>query len=770
MSKKLITLEDVIQNYNTKNLNIIKRKGHTEPFNVTKLLKVINWATQDNENFTKELLLDTKIKLYNDIRIVDLYNELINTASNKISLMYSQWEYISARLFLLKIYKDVWQIETKDYPNYSDVIKKGLRHHIYDHKIINTFTDDEIDQLDIVIKASQSNDLLFTWKSLNTIYDKYCLNYTKTKKLELPQHVYMRVAIALHYKSNNKISKIIECYNNLATHKFTVSTPIALNGLTINSNYASCVLSQMDDDTHNILDVNKDMGIYSKYKGGTACDITRLRSKLSYIKGNQGYSSGTVPFIKIIESTLKAFNQGGKRTGSCNIFFQWWHHDFKDLIVLKSNTGTDDNRARSLKYAVKLNNLLIHRVIRDEDITLFDPKDVPKLFNIYGDEFDKQYIEYENKVGIRKSKMKASDLWYMMMKERAETSNIYLFHEENVNNHSMLKRYINSSNLCMEILEPSRASKLINETYHTDENGKVTINKSYQAGEIALCNLSSINLLEYFKLSESGRAKLIFNIVETLDNSIDLSYYPVKEGKISNLKYRYLGIGVNNYTNYLATLGIIIDSEEALTETHRIFDEISYNIINSSMLLAKSKGKFAGYNDTKWGDGVLPVDICNKRALELGDYNQSLSMRLKWDKLRIDIKYYGVRNALMLAIMPTATSGKSINATESIEPISNLLYKESGTKNITSLVPNFRKNNKYYKNGFECNQEMLVKLAAIRQCYIDQSQSLNLYFKHPDSLYELSRIHLLGFEYGVKTYYYMKQLKSSDEEICESCS
>jgi ribonucleoside-diphosphate reductase alpha chain len=745
---------------------IIKRDGREEPYDIKKMYKVVLWACDGDKYLTNELLESTEIKLYNKIKITDVYEELIKTAASKISLLYPQWEYIAGKLYLLQLYKDTWHINNGYYPELKDVIEKGLQHGMYNKDVFTSYTDEEIEEIDSHINVDK--DLLFTYKGLFTFYDKYCMNYSKTKKLELPQHVYIRLAMFNHWKEPvDRIKKVIESYNYLSNHDFTAGTPITMNSGTNNPQLSSCVLNAMDDDTNSIMDTTKNLGVYSKFKGGTALDVSALRARGSYITGNQGNSSGAVPFIQIVEKTMKAFNQGGKRPGSCCVYFQWWHIDFPDLIVLKSNGGTEESRARGLKYAVKINDLLLDRWVNDEDISLFDPKDTPDLLGICGDEFNQKYVEYENKVSLKRKTVKARDLMYSIMKERSETGNIYLFHEENVNNHNMVNRYINTSNLCTEIMEPSRPSKLIDEELLVRESGERQIRKKYKAGEIALCNLSSVNLMNYYYLTDNAKDKLIKNIVTFMDNTIDIAKYPVKEGMNSNQLYRYLGIGVSNFTNLLASEKIVIDTQEALEFTHKLFDDLSYRIINASHELAMERGAFVKFNETNWALGILPVHMANKKAMKLTEYQPDMK---KWRELARRIKKHGVRNALLMAIAPTATSGKAINATESILPVVNYLYKEDGTTSVATLAPNFRKNNQYYKKAFDCDQMKLVELAAIRQMYLDQAQSIDLYFQRPDSYNELMRVHLYAFRLGVKSLYYLKQNKSGADEVCESCT
>lgn len=427
---------------------IIKRSGKKEKFMPEKLFKVCLWATDGDENYANELIRDTEIKLHTEINIKDMFQQLISTAVNKISMLYPVWENFAARLELIKLYKETYNISNQDeFPHLNEILTKGVEHKIYDKKSVNSYSADEIDELNAALNPER--DYLFNYKGLVTFYDKYCLNYSKTRTLELPQYAYMRVAMALMINEEDRIKRVIEEYNALSKHEYTRATPIMLNALTPGQQLSSCVLNTLDDDSHNILDTGKNLGIYSKFKGGTALDISSMRAKGGYIEGTQGYSSGPVPFMKYYESIMKAWNQGGKRPGALAIYFNWWHLDVLDILSLKSNGGTDENRARGLQYAIKMNKLLIQKFINDEDVILFDPKDVPNLIGLVGDEFEKMYELYSTKTNIRKKTISARELFAKIFKERSETGNIYLFHEENVNETSMLNRYIGSSNLCL---------------------------------------------------------------------------------------------------------------------------------------------------------------------------------------------------------------------------------------------------------------------------------------------------------------------------------
>ena len=429
-------------------ITVIKRDGRREPFIPEKMKAVCLWACAGYEYLADELIRDTEIKLHKEINIRDMFQQVIVTAVNKISLLFPQWEDIAAKLQLLSYYKETYNIgKSVSYPHLKDILQKGIENKIYDKRTVSKYSHEEIEELNNEIDPER--DFLFSYKGLVTFFDKYCLNYTKTKKLELPQHSYMRVAMALMVNETDRIKKVVELYDALSQHQFTCATPIMLNALTPGQQLSSCVLNTLDDDSHSILDTGKNLGIYSKFKGGTALDISALRAKGGYIEGTQGYSSGPVPFMRYYESIMKAWNQGGKRPGALAIYFSWWHLDVFDILSLRSNGGTDENRARGLQYAIKLNEYFIQKVINDEEIVLFDPKDTPDLIGKVNCEFTEVYEHYLHRTSIRRKKVKARELWEKIFKERSETGNIYLFHEENVNNTSMLNRYIGSSNLCL---------------------------------------------------------------------------------------------------------------------------------------------------------------------------------------------------------------------------------------------------------------------------------------------------------------------------------
>lgn len=432
----------------TKELEVTKANGTIERFNFSMIEQMALWACDDNKSLAKILLEETSIKLYNKMKTFEIQEQLVKTAENLISRLQPQWEYVAAKLYLVQLYKVVGNGK---YPLLEEYIKKGMRHKILHSDIFNSYTPEEITELNNYMKIDR--DYLFTIKGLRIFAKKYHLRTPNTKKaIELPQITYMRVAMGLHWKKSGleRIERIKALYNLLSTHKITLATPILLNAGTVNNQLASCVLNKMNDDSISIMDVNKDLAIYSKFKGGTALDIDELRASDTYIEGNQGTSSGPVPFIKITEQIMKAWNQGSTRPGACAIYFSYWHYNFEELIVLKNNGGIEENRARGLKYTIKLNELFIKRWMDNKDITLFNPKEVPLLLHTFGEEWDKAYENYEKTSGIMKKKINARDMWKQIIKERSETGNIYIFWIDNVNKQNMLNKMVTQSNLCID--------------------------------------------------------------------------------------------------------------------------------------------------------------------------------------------------------------------------------------------------------------------------------------------------------------------------------
>ncbi len=761
---------------------IIKRDGREEPFNEEKLRKVISWATDGSDVFTKQLLESLNIKINDKMKIEVLYDELINTAVNKISTLYPVYDNIAQKLYLMKIYKETCGLKKiGSYPHLETFLKKGLKYKIYDRDVLSHFTDEEIDKINAMIEPNR--DLNFTYKGIVIFFKKYCKNIG-SKKLELPQVTYMLAAMFSfyddYYKGTDKdkidksrelrLENIKKTYDMLSNHEVTFATPRIANSMSIKSQLASCILNTPDDDTWSLNQTDSNMALYSKFSGGIAYDASYIRASGSSIQTNRGRSDGPVPFIKRVEQTISSFNQGGVRKGACVVTFPWWHLDVQDLIMLKDAGGTEDTRARKLVYSIRISNIFRERVNNDDYITLFDPKDTPLLNEEYGEKFNLAYQYYESKSSIRKKRIKAKDLLFNILKVRQETGNLYLTFVDNINEQNMVNTFVGASNLCQEIVIPSYPSKLLEEKYIINEDGEYEIIQKKKAGEIGICNLVSINLMTWVEFDSQKKKDFCYSLLRGCDNIIDTQFYPVKEGEIANKRNRPIGIGVINYANLLASNKLKYTDKEALEFTNKVFDDLYYHIYEASNILAKERGPYKTFDNSKWKDGITPfhISLLTKNNNDLGVHID----KDKWDRLSESIKDFGVRFSFHGAIAPTATSGKSVSATESIEPIVDLFFVEEGTQTLPSLAPNLQKNREYYQRCWTIPPKTIIELAAIRQRYIDQSQSINLYYIKPDSAKELWDDIQYAMDLGLKTLYYMKTPKSNFEleEVCESCT
>ena len=770
---------------------IIKRDGRKEIYSEEKLRKVIDWASDGSKRFSNKLFDNFNIKIVNGMSIINLYDELINTAVNMITNKCDgeNWDEIAKRLYLMKLYKETSKLKRiGNYPHLQNYINKGLKNKIYDYNIFKTFDEQEIDELNTAIDANR--DLIFNYKGLKLFYDKYCKSYLSEDKkirdkLELPQITYMVSAMHTFYNipietsmdRKRRIKLIIKCYDLLSTHCITFSTPRNAFAGTETAQFASCVLMTMADDSKNILETLYNCGIYSKFSGGISVDFSYLRASGAPISRNDGVSSGPIPFIKAFEEIISSFNQQGKRAGSGIVYFPWWHLDVMNLLMLKDEGGVEELRARKLKYCIKLDGTFIRKVINNEYITLFDPMETIELIESYGEEFDKFYKAFEKNGSFRTKRIKARDLAYLMIKIRSETGNLYVAFMDNINEQNMTNRLVTSSNLCVEVVVPSRPSKRIEEKRYINDKNKNEVHVITESGEIGLCNLSSINSLKWLDLNDKDKDDLIYNLMLGMDNIIDSQFYPVKDGEYSNKKYRPIGIGITDFANALAFNQIKFTDKKAIQFTNDLMDDIYYRVYKTSMELAKERGPFDGFKNSLWAKGETPFSISKFRKKYVSGVDNVFGLELdekKWFELGENIEKFGVRFSLHSSIPPSATSGKVTNSTESCEPIMGLSFIESGTHNLPTVVKGKGMYDEYYETCWEIPNRVINILAAVRQMYLDQSQSFNHYNITTDSAYDTLMDIINAYELGIKTIYYLKTPKAgfelNKEEVCESCS
>lgn len=583
----------------------------------------------------------------------------------------------------------------------------------------------------------------------------------------------MREAIQLHYKDKNRIEMIKKRYDILSKHLIASATPFKLNSLNDVFNPTSCVLIQTEDDSDSIMEVARSMGLYSKYGSGLGVDISRIRALGSSI-GKKGKSSGVIPFIKIYESVISSFNQMNARPGSAAIYYPWWHYESPEIIMLKDAGGTDDTRARKLKYAIKWDNYFNNAILNDEEIYLFDPKEVPELLEATEDTFKKWYEFYKekaNKGSIRKRKIKARELAFLYIKVYVETGHNYWFNIDNANKFNVSGKFINQGNLCCaEVMLPTKPLKLISKKLiKTLDTNEFTEVREYD-GEIGICNLTSVDILEFDKMNENEKDDFIYTILVGIDNSIDYGDYPIKAGEKFNKLHRAVGIGITNYQMWLASLGLKFSDEKSLEETHKVMESLYYYLVKNSIRLSKERGKYHYFKGSLWEKGIFNWELYEEHFNKVVP-NLNYKMNYNWEVLRNEMKQYGVRFEFLSSIPPGATSSLVLNKTEGIEPIRDLISEREGTFNIKRLAPGIEKYRQYYENVWDIPMEQILKLTAVRQKFIDQGQSVNFYLKNPESGLEVFKILNMANKLGIKSLYYMTTLKKGDDnQICDSCS
>jgi len=749
---------------------VIKRNNSTEEYNPEKIYKVLLWACDNNKILAKELLRDIDIKVFDKISIQKLFDEVIETSANKISEMFPIWDQVAKKLFIQKIYKEVWGIKRSEYPHYNEVLKKGMQYGVYNKDILNGFSEEEIEEINAMIVPERDFD--FTFGGLNLFMQKYAKKYTKKKHLELPQHAMMRVAIQLHYTDKNRLETIKRKYDLISTHAIVIPTPLYLNALADVFNPTSCVLSQPDDDSESIAEVARSMAMYSKNGSGLGVDVTRFRSLNSLI-GKDGVSSGPIPFIQLYEKVVQAWNQKSARVGAAAVYYPWWHKDSPEMIMLKDAGGQDSERARALKYAIKWNKYFSKALLKDEEVYLFDPKEVPELIEASNEDFERIYLMYKeraDKRSIQVRKIKAKELAFLYLKVYGETGNNYWMSVDNANKFKVASGFINMSNLCTEILLATKPIEVRNNKFIKDEETQDYIESREFDGEIGICNLTNINVVAWDQMTEEEKDQTAYSILLGMDNAIETSTYPVKAGERFNKLHRALGIGLTNYQNYLALNKVKMSSEEAKKLTHEITESIAFYLTKNSIELAKERGRYHYFEGSLWSKGKFQFELYEDHFKEIDRDDLNYQYNYNWDSLRSDMVRYGVRFENLMAVAPGATSSLALSFTEGCEPIRAYKVNKEGTYTLPFLAPNLQQNREHYEICWDLDNYTLLDRAAIRQKFIDQSQSTNIYFKDMSSAKELLKVILYAEKLGVKTLYYLNTMKAGDSEVCESCS
>ena len=724
-------------------ISVVKRDGSVESLNLDKVHKMVEMACEGLAGVSaSQVEMNSGIQFYDGIKTEDVQEILIRSANDLISLDTPNYQYVAARLLLFGLRKAVFGYHPDKPPILYNHICKCVDHGMYDEELLTVYTEEEWEEIESYV--DHDRDYMFTYAGLRQVCDKYLVQDRSTGYLfETPQQMYIMIAATLFskYPKDTRLEYVRRYYEAISTHKINIPTPVMAGVRTPLRQFASCVLVDVDDTLDSIFSSDMAIGYYVAQRAGIGINAGRIRGINAKIRGGEVQHTGVVPFLKKFEATVRCCTQNGIRGGSATVHFPIWHQEIEDIIVLKNNKGTEDNRVRKLDYSIQLSKLFYERFIEDKEITLFSPHDVPDLYESFGtDRFDELYCSYESNPDIPSKRVSAQGLILDLLKERAETGRLYLMNIDHCNSHSSFKDKVNMSNLCQEITLPTDP---IN---HIDS----------QDGEIALCILSAINVGKIRNLSEMEN--LCDLTVRALEELIDYQEYPVPAARRSTLARRSLGIGFIGLAHYFAKNGVKYDSQEAYDLTHKLTESFQYNLLRASNNIAKEKGACDAFHRTKYIDGILPIDTYKEEVDEL----VTVSYQYDWDSLRDDIAEWGLRHSTLSAQMPSESSSVVSNATNGIEPPRDYLsVKKSKKGPLKQIVPQFTT----YKNNYTLlwdmpSNEGYINVTAIMQKFFDQAISGNWSYNpenYPDNEVPVSVMAndlLTTYKYGWKTSYY----------------
>lgn len=717
-------------------MKVTKRDKTIEDFSVEKIHKVVQWATKGVNGVSfSDIEMNANLSLYDNIETEEIHNVLIKSANDLISEENPNYQYVAAKLLNMQLRKQVWQ--HKDTPDFLNYIRKNVDSSVYDPEMEKKWTEEQVDTLGKYINHSRDDS--FTFAGLQQMIDKYLVKNRSTGQIyETPQFAYMCIAMCL-FDSVEEVKRAYDCYS---TFKINLPTPIMAGVRTNIRQFSSCVLVDVDDNLDAIFSSIHAVGKYTARRAGIGLNIGRMRPINSPIRGGEVIHTGLIPYLKNFESAVKSTSQNGLRGGSATVHVPFWHYEIEDILVLKNNAGTDDNRVRKLDYSVQFCKLFYDRLIANEDITLFSPHEAKGLYEAFGDneKFEELYLKYEGKRSLKfKRKIPARQLAQIYAKERLETGRIYSMNIDSANAHGSWDIPCYMSNLCQEIIHPTAPISSIDD----------------KEGEIGICILSALNLLELS--SEKDIEEACRTAVRTLEAVIDYQDYPVAAGENFTKNRRSLGIGITNLAGFLAKNKLKYGSE-AVELVHETMEQIQWNLLNASCELAEELGPCAKFSDTKYSKGLLPIDWYKKEVDELIKPNYNMD----WEGLRKRIKKHGLRHSTLSAIMPCESSSVIQNSTNGIEPVRSLLISKKAKNGVLKqLVPNYHMRKKYYTMAWEMkNNRDLMDIAAVIQKFVDMSMSTNLYYNY--SHYEdgniplsvLIKDQIYGYRYGLKNFYY----------------
>lgn len=766
-------------------ITVQKRNGRTETLDISKIQKHTSRAVSGLSNVSQsELEVDAKIQFRDMITTKEIQTTLIKTAVDKIDIDRPDWTFVASRLFMYDLYHRVNQ-----FSGYSKLKNYFERGEAEGRLVLGLKEKYDLEDLDAYIKPER--DLQFNYLGVKTLYDRYLLKDRKGNPIELPQHMFMAIAMFLAQNELNCQDWAKKFYDLISKFEVMLATPTLSNARTHRHQLSSCYIGSTPDNIEGIFDSYKEMSLLSKFGGGIGWDWNLVRSMGGSIDGHKNAAGGIIPFLKITNDIAIAVDQLGTRKGAIAVYIEPWHMDVLDFLDLKKNSGEERRRTHDLFPAMWLNDLFMERASKDEIWTLFDPCEVSDLATLHGKAFEKRYIEYENDPSIAKEKMKAKELWKKMLTELFETGNPFLCFKDNANkaNPNDHTGFIRSSNLCTEIfqntepnhyetkivyddgsIEVFEESDLIKvDSGITKEAKKVTaldsindkkifiVEKEMIEGKTAVCNLASINLSKINTKEDIERITPI--AVRMLDNVIELNFYPHAKVKHTNLKSRSIGLGVMGEAQMLAEHKLDWGSYDHFSKIDEIMEAISYNAIHSSANLAIEKGKYPEFEGSKWSKGIFPIDVANEEAKKLVDRGGLFGYTYNWEELREKVKKTGMRNGYLMAIAPTSSISILVGTTQAIEPVyKRKWFEENLSGMIPVVVPKLSPETwSYYTPAYDLDQRLLIKAGAIRQKWIDQGQSLNIFMTLDKASGKyMNDIYMLGWKLGIKSTYYLR--------------
>lgn len=789
---------------------IQKRNGRKEVLDITKIQKMTLDATAGLTGVSQsELELDSQIKFIDGMNSCDIQDALIKTAVEKIDIDVPNWTFVAARLFIFDLYHRVGKIthgiKGEPYRHFKDYIEYGKK---IGRLIPNLGQGYDLEDLNSYIDPQR--DYLFNYLGIKTLYDRYLIKNRKGEPIELPQQMFMAIAMFLARNEDNKQQRAKEFYDIISKFEVMLATPTLSNARTNRHQLSSCYIGSTPDNIEGIFDSYHEMALLSKYGGGIGWDWNQVRALGGMIDDHKNAAGGTVPFLKITNDVALAVDQLGTRKGAIAVYLEPWHMDIIDFIDLKKNSGEERRRAHDLFPSLWISDLFMERVLEDSYWTLFDPFEVPDLSEAYGQEFKDKYIAYENNENITKDRMKAKDLWKKILTSYFESGSPFLCFKDNANraNPNSHVGHIRSSNLCTEIFQNTNPNNYLIKlefedgsikTYKEEEfitvdgdikkrANKITaldsidgkkvfiVEKEKINGDTAVCNLASINLSRINTKEDIQRVVPI--AIRMLDNVIDLNFYPLKKVKVTNLKSRAIGLGVMGEAQMLAEAKISWGSNEHFKKIDSIMESISYTAIESSSNLALEKGIYPTFEGSKWAKGIMPHDHTPQAVNALVD-KDLFDAGYNWDKLREKVKKDGMRNGYLMAVAPTSSISILVGTTQAIEPVyKRKWFEENLSGLIPVVVPKLSPETwAYYTPAFEVDQLQVIKAAAVRQKWIDQGQSTNIFMSlDKASGRYLHEIYTLAWKLGLKSTYYLRsQSPEANNDIedrsieCDSC-